>query len=155
MKKSNSRDSVKENEMPNEEKGGKRRSPSEDTQIADSESSGMSSERSNSVELISAKLDEIDITGDDAFRMPPPNLTKKASKKVRNKQKKQFLEESSYEAAPLRITRSKIKQEKMSIDSLAPQSTVETFMPPPVAVQDKQPDSSENITKKVQKKVKQ
>lgn len=124
-----SRESIKENKEPESEKNTtksqKRRSPDEGIQLA-TESDGGSerggaSKRSNSVELITTKTVEIDITsGDDFDKMPPPAVPKKAPKKARTKQKKQTDEVALKEAQPgeLRVTRSKIKQDKVSMDEL-------------------------------------
>lgn len=126
--------------MPNEVSANKRRSPDEGVQsAAESESSALTSKRSNSVELISAKLVEIDITGDGCL-MPPPALSKNATKKTRTKQKKQLAEVTLTEPKQLRITRSKIKQEKMAIESAQSQTSVEASMPP--VTQEKQPKES-------------
>lgn len=102
-----SSDSVKENRLPEsiEDEG---------IQSArESEVSAKNSKRSNSVEVISAKLVEIDITSSDDVgnKMPPPQVPRKMSKKQRPK-----LVEDEVAAAvgSLRITRSKIKKEKVS-----------------------------------------
>lgn len=119
--KSNSRESIKENKKPETESvNQKRKSPDEGIQSA-SESEGAttkSSKRSSSVEIISDKLVSIDITTNDEIEaMPPPAIPKKNSKKTRTKQKPLPVEEppSLPEGQPLRITRSKIKQEKISL----------------------------------------
>lgn len=121
-----SRESIKENKEPELEistnKNQKRKSPDEGIQSATESDAGSerggASKRSNSVELIAAKAVEIDITsGDDFDKMPPPAVPKK-TKKTRTKQKKQVEEVAPEDPQPgmLRVTRSKIKQEKISID---------------------------------------
>lgn len=152
--KSNSRDSIKENQSPpNEERTERRRSPDEGIQSAtESEApSAITSKRSNSVELISNKLIEIDITGDESSKLQP--VTKKTTRKPRTK--KQPQEEPIVEPIPLRMTRSKIKQEKISIDASSSQAKVEILMPPPAAPisQLKANESVTGVTKKVGKKV--
>lgn len=110
-----SSESVKENKTPNENQ---RKSPDEGIQSA-SESDAGSTTRSHSVELITTKIDEIDITGADGEMMPPPQVPQKVTKKARTKQKKQQhqpMEEEEVSSGTLRVTRSKIKQEKISID---------------------------------------
>lgn len=116
--KSSSLDSVKENKVPS----------NDSHQIADpvvesvgssEEVSTTSSKRSDSVVMIVAKSVEIDITSDcDADKMPPPPA-KKEVKKTRTKKKPAAVIQQSLEPAepqPLRMTRSKIKQEKVSLD---------------------------------------
>lgn len=119
ISKSSSLDSVKENKVPS----------NDSHQIADPivESVGFSEEvattsskkRSDSVVMIAAKPVEIDITSDcDADKMPPPPA-KKEVKKTRTKKKPAAVVQQSLEPAepqPLRVTRSKIKQEKVSLD---------------------------------------
>lgn len=117
-----SRDSIKENKIPDKDiVNSKRRSPDEGIQSANESetASSKSCKRSNSVELISDKLVAIDIT-DDHETMPPPAavLPKKVTKKTRTKQK---VEEQ--ESQPLRVTRSKIKQEKLSVLAPPPAET--------------------------------
>lgn len=131
-----SRESIKENKEPEQENNGnnKRKSPDEGIQSATesdpearaSSERGGASKRSNSVEVIHAKTVEIDITSGDDFEKMPPPPPKKASKKTRTKQKKQVEEVVPEEPQPgmLRVTRSKIKQEKISIDK-APAVTPE------------------------------
>ena len=119
-----SRESIKENEIPEKEATQKRKSPDEGIQSA-SESdtaSKKNSKRSTSVELINDKLVSIDISSDvQSSEMPPPALLKKTAKNARTKPKaKQQVEEPEQ---ILRITRSKIKQEKLSI---VPQSLPES-----------------------------
>lgn len=109
-----SNESVKENKMPN---GNQRKSPDEGIQSASESDAG--STRGHSVELITAKIDEIDITGADGDMMPPPQPPQKLTKKARTKQKKQQhqpMEEEEAQPGVLRVTRSKIKQEKVSMD---------------------------------------
>lgn len=154
--KSNSRESVKENRTPNEEGVGKRRSPDEGIQSAaeSDAASVVSAKRSNSVEFISTKLVEIDITEDDVCRMPPPVAvqSKPTSKKTRTKQKKQTDDEPIVE--PIRVTRSKIKQEKLSVDPNSVQQPVEISLPPPAEPLSKPNESvAANVTKKGGKKV--
>lgn len=115
LNKATSFESIKENREP--EKNQKRKSPDEGIQSAtESEAiSQRSSKRSNSVEIIRAKIDEIDITNDEEGKMLPPAIPKKTVKKVRAKAKKQQDEEVEPEPKGLRVTRSKIKKEKLSI----------------------------------------
>jgi hypothetical protein len=127
-----SRESIKENKEPENEVNGaksqKRKSPDEGIQSATESDAGSErgarSKRSDSVELITAKTVEIDITsGDDFDKMPPPAVPKKATKKTRTKQKKPAEEVEPEDPQPgaLRVTRSKIKQEKVSIDRIPAQ----------------------------------
>lgn len=122
-----SRESIKENKEPENEvnvaKSQKRKSPDEGIQSATESDAGSErgarSKRSDSVELITAKTVEIDITsGDDFDKMPPPAVPKKATKKTRTKQKKpvEEVEPEAPQPGALRVTRSKIKQEKVSIE---------------------------------------
>lgn len=115
------RESIKENEMPVTEHNQKRRSPDEGIQSA-SESeiaSNKNSKRSSSVELIKDKLVSIDLSSDaQSAEMPPPALPKKTAKNTRTKPKPKQLVEEPEET--LRVTRSKIKQEKVSIVSQPP-----------------------------------
>lgn len=107
-----SSESVKENKTPNENQ---RKSPDEGIQSASESDAG--STRGHSVELITTKIDEIDITGADGEMMPPPQVPQKVTKKARTKQKKhQPMVEEEVPLGALRVTRSKIKQEKISID---------------------------------------
>lgn len=143
---SSSRESIKENRAP--EANQKRRSPDEGIQSAPE--SQRSSKRSDSIEIISSKVMEIDITDDDGGKMLPPPLPLKKgnTKKTRTKQNKK--PEVVEEALPggLRITRSKIKQEKVSIDPVSVSITVQP--PEPVLEQ----SSLVSIESKKGKKVK-
>lgn len=111
-------DSFKENELPDEHKRitiDQGIQPSSELE----EISTRNSKRSNSVELVVAKSVEIDITSDcDAEKMPPPP-PRKDVKKTRTKQKKQTEDSVIQQPSGLRITRSKIKQEKVSINPSA------------------------------------
>ncbi|KAG5674984.1 hypothetical protein PVAND_004926 [Polypedilum vanderplanki] len=118
-----SRDSLKENSQPNV----KRTSVDEGVHLS-SESDMQPErniERSMSVEFIPSKPIQIDITADDD-KMPPPPLPIK--KKTRTKQK-QATKQSDLPADPEqpipRITRSKIKTEKQSIDKSASTSNID------------------------------
>lgn len=119
---SNARESIKENKVPvpNGSKN-KRKSPDEGIQSATQSENDLAGagKRSNSVECLIPKAVEIDVTSeDDNDKMPPPAIPKKTAKKTRTKQKKQ-VEEAPVEEPPkgvLRVTRSKIKQEKISIE---------------------------------------
>lgn len=112
------RDSAKENQKPEKRTEQKRRSPDEGIQSATE--SEVSAKRSNSVEMISAKAVEIEISsGDDFDKMPPPQMpTKKTVKKTRTKQKKPE-DIPDYPKEMLRATRSRIKEEKISLDKFA------------------------------------
>lgn len=109
---SQSRESIKENSEPANAQ--KRRSPDEGIQTAEELDSARTSKRSNSIEVITARVVEIDITSDDIGKMPPPAMVPKkaAQRKPRTKQKAPVVEPVP---APLRVTRSKIKQEKVSL----------------------------------------
>lgn len=118
-----SSESIKENKEPENEnaKHQKRKSPDEGIQSATESDAcsehGAAKKRSNSVEFITAKAVEIDITsGDDFDKMPPPAVPKKATKKTRTKQKKVVEESEESVAGSIRVTRSKIKEEKLSIN---------------------------------------
>jgi hypothetical protein len=119
--KETSRESLKENIPENISSSQKRKSPDEEIQAA-TESDSASSKRSSSVEIICPKTVEIDITsGSEADKMPPPPVpAKKCARKPRTKQNKAL--ETMSEApvqGQLRVTRSKIKQEKLSISTEA------------------------------------
>lgn len=112
-----STESIKENRTPANSATEKRRSPDEGIQSAveSDAASTRSSKRSNSVEVISLNIDKIDLTVvDETEKMPPP---KKGVKKTRTKQKPPPVVEEVFEG--LRITRSKIKLEKLSITPMA------------------------------------
>lgn len=131
---STSGESIKENKIPDKDLANqKRKSPDEGIQSA-TESEGAISKnckRSNSVELISDKMVSIDITEEN--EMPPPAaMPKKAAKKAKSKQTVTVtvLPVEEPEPQALRVTRSKIKQEKISIvpaqpteSEVAPQAT--------------------------------
>lgn len=131
LSKSTSRESLKENSEP--EKNQKRRSPDEGIQVESEPSSVRTSKRSDSVELISAKIVEIDITAnEERGMMPPPAIPKKAIvRKTRTKQKVQAEEPL---ANPLRITRSKIKLEKVSLTTAPEVHPEESVVAEPAAV---------------------
>lgn len=115
INKTSSRESIKENKEPEKPVNQKRKSPDEGIQSAcDSPSSERASKRSNSIEVISAKIVEIDLSNvDDNERMPPPSLTKKGGKKATPSNASAVPEIDA--TGGLRVTRSKIKQEKVSI----------------------------------------
>lgn len=136
-----SRESIKENKEPEKPVNQKRKSPDEGIQSAcDSPSSERASKRSNSIEVISSKIVEIDLSNiDDNERMPPPSLTKKGGKKATS------VVPEVDAAKGLRVTRSKIKQEKVSMTpqpsfiqsaisatSTAVSAPLEVMAPPPV-----------------------
>lgn len=116
LAKTNSRDSIKENKEPEKPINQKRKSPDEGIQSScDSPSSERASKRSNSVEVISAKIVEIDLSNvDDNEKMPPPSLTKKGNNKKASQSTLSSVPEPETSKV-LRVTRSKIKQEKVSI----------------------------------------
>lgn len=151
-----SNESVKENKTPH---GHQRKSPDEGIQSASESDAG--STRNHSVELITTKIDEIDITGADSDKMPPPQVPQKMTKKARTKQKKQQHQPMEEEEAPqgvLRVTRSKIKQEKVSMDfamaSPAKTSDATTVSAPSVTTANESVIPSETtISKKGAKKV--
>lgn len=113
-----SRDSLKENSQPIVKR------TSVDEGVHMSGESDVQSERNDgrsmSVEFVPSKPIQIDITADDD-KMPPPPLPTK--KKTRTKQK-QGMKQADLPADPIpRVTRSKIKTEKQSIDKSASTST--------------------------------
>jgi hypothetical protein len=107
---SNSRDSLKENSVPR-------------------------NDRSQSVEIIPTKPVEIDITHDDSDRMPPPPLPPKQKKTKAKKNE----EVDPTQPLPLRVTRSKIKKEKVSVGKTQSESAIKEA---PVAVRKSQSDTS-------------
>lgn len=74
--------------------------------------------RSASIEIIPVKQVEIDITHNDSDLMkPPPSLPPKAQNKPRNRKNNQKTEDvNPTQPLPIRVTRSKIKKEKPSIE---------------------------------------
>lgn len=119
MSSSNSRESIKENKVPEKDIANqKRKSPDEGIQSATESEGALSknSKRGSSIELISNQLVSIDITADDRseIKPPPDALSKKPAKKTtRTKQKAQPIEEPEPEQ-PVHTTRLRIKQEKVS-----------------------------------------
>lgn len=114
MNKTNSRESIKENKEPEKATNQKRKSPDEGIQSAcDSPSSERASKRSNSIEVISAKIVEIDLSHVDDNEIMPPPLLKKSNKKAAPSKMSAVPEPETSKV--LRVTRSKIKQEKISI----------------------------------------
>lgn len=121
-----STESIKENKVPE-----MTNKPQTD-QVIQATSSDLgatfTSKKSDSVEIICAKTVEVDITSDvDVDKMPPPAIPKKIVKKTRTKQIK-AVDNTVPEVPPnepLRITRSKIKTEKVSVDRQASKSTVD------------------------------
>lgn len=109
-----SRESIKENEIPEKEAIQKRKSPDEGIQSASESDTAFNAntKRSSSVELINDKVEAIDISSDvPSSEMPPPALPKKTAKNARKPKPKQVEEPEQ----TLRFTRSKIKQEKISM----------------------------------------
>lgn len=106
---SNSRDSLKENSNPKE-------GPTVPAEVAKE-----NLRRSQSVEIIPTKPVEIDITHDDSDRMPPPPLPPK-QKKTKAKKHEEI---DPTKPLPLRVTRSKIKKEKVSVDKTQSEATMQ------------------------------
>lgn len=127
-------ESLKENRQPEEktDNSKKRRSPDEGIQSAsetDSASAKDCRRTDDSVEVITSKPVEINVSsGDDADRMPPPIFPTKKAVKTRTKQKQKPKDadgsEDIVQGGPLRVTRSKIKKEKESIDTAAPEPAI-------------------------------
>ncbi|CRK86348.1 CLUMA_CG000210, isoform A [Clunio marinus] len=119
-----SRSSLKENKAPSSKPR-----VSRDEGIQSSTETLSTLSRSNSVEIVAQKFELIDITVDnDLDKMPPPPIpAKKGGKKTRtkkqpNQHQQNLVEDQSEDSQPqLRITRSKIKKEKMSTDSVISQ----------------------------------
>lgn len=104
----NSRDSLKENAVP--------------PPVATIDITAENIRRSQSVEIIPVKPIEIDITLDNSDRiMPPPPLPPK-QKKGRHAKKPEEVDPT--QPLPLRVTRSKIKKEKVSVDKTQSETTV-------------------------------
>lgn len=128
-------ESIKENKTPANGESEKRKSPDEGIQSAvESEvGSARSSKRSNSVEVISKKLVEIDLTANETSleAMPPPKV---AVKKTRTKQKQPTPVIETESTGEVRITRSKIKQEKLSIPAKSSEITIPKKVEPELSV---------------------
>lgn len=144
---SNRRGSAKENAAPELQK-----TVSQDEGIASATESNaksdVSGKRSNSVEIINPKAVEIDITSEsECDKMPPPAVpTKKAAAKIKRTKNKTNDDHEEREEAPLRVTRSRIKQEKISIVKPAQQPVLEASV-------SSDPKVSETSTTKKTKKV--
>lgn len=120
---SKSRDSLKENSNPKE------------NSIVE-EFSKDNVRRSQSVEIIPTKAVEIDITNDDSDRMPPPAMPIQ-QKKAKTKKVEEV---DPTQPLPIRVTRSKIKKEKVSVGKTQSETVIEKTVPE--ALKKSQSDSS-------------
>lgn len=152
----NSSDSVKENETPAIAGTEKRKSPDEGIQSAPESEVGSTrnSKRSNSVEVISKKLVEIDLTTEEVVveMMPPP---KAVVKKTRTKQKQPPPVVEAEKPSGLRITRSKIKMEKLSMSEISlakKDEPLDTQSDPVLKVKSVNPINESVASKKPKKK---
>lgn len=118
-RKSNSRDSLKENSNP----------------TSHNEVTKETARRSQSVEIIPTKPVEIDITHDDSDRMPPPLPPKQKKTKAKKDE-----EADPTKPLPLRVTRSKIKKEKVSVGNTQSETTIKDTVS--ATVRKSQSDSS-------------
>jgi hypothetical protein len=98
--------------------------------------------RSASVEIINTKPVEIDITKDEAnIMMPPPELPPKQNHKGRTQKPPADLPIDPTQPLPIRVTRSKVKKEKQSIEK----ATSETFVSKNANAASVRKSNSENI----------
>lgn len=115
-----SRDSLKENDKPKDNnKNQKPRSPDEIVEVVKINSvkePEKSISRSNSVEIVSTKPIEIDVSDESIDEMPPPALpVKKTKTRTKKNGNANILPVDPTQPLPMRVTRSKIKTEKQSL----------------------------------------